>query len=57
MTPLHYACLQGQLDIVKMLTAAGAKVNAMDQMRVCYFLIAHQVIMPSLVEILSLTIS
>lgn len=52
MTPLHYACLQGQLDIVKMLTAAGAKVNAMDQMRVCYFLIAHQVTMPSLVEVL-----
>lgn len=33
MTPLHCACIRGDIDVVRALVAAGAKVNAVDRMR------------------------
>ena len=33
MTPLHCACIRGDIDVVRALVNAGAKVNAIDRMR------------------------
>jgi hypothetical protein len=35
LTPLHFAVIGGDLDIVKVLVANGAKINVLDKMRVC----------------------
>ena len=41
-SPLHYACVSGALDVVKMLVEAGAEVHATDyQGRTCLTLVAE----------------